>query len=228
MQALDGITLEEAWSGNKPNVSDLRIVRAKAFMHVPKTQRSKLGVCSLICNFIGFTLQCKAYKLIHRPSCQFHESRDVVFDKGGGSLRFERVTIEPNSAPNSAVTGSTPSPPLPSLPSQPTPLQLQAPLQSTQLTAPSNPPNLPAPTITTVRPKCNVRAPVRNDNPCYNISSYKLRPCATEHASVARTDALEPKTYAEAMAQPDAAMWEAACEEERKSFKAMEVFKVVP
>ena len=127
IQALDGITLEEAWSGNKPDISDLCIFRAQAFMHVPKAQWSKLGVCSLICNFIGFTPQCKAYKLIYRPSCQFHESHDVVFNEGGGSSCFERITIEPNSVPNSTITGSSPLPPVPSLPSQPTSLQLQAP-----------------------------------------------------------------------------------------------------
>ena len=45
---------------------------------------------------------------------------------------------------------------------------------------------------------------------------------------MAHTDALEPKTYTKAMVRLDAAMWEAACEEERKSFEAIEVFEVVP
>ena len=85
--------------------------------------------------------------------------------------------------------------------------------------------------MTAVRPKRNARTPVRDDDQRYNVSSYKqkLRPRNAEHAGVARADGnTEPKTYAEAMARPDAAMWEAACEEERKSFEAMEVFEVVP
>jgi hypothetical protein len=46
---------------------------------------------------------------------------------------------------------------------------------------------------------------------------------------MARTDgSTEPKTYTEAMTRPDVAMWEATCEEEQKSFEAMEVFEVVP
>ena len=47
-------------------------------------------------------------------------------------------------------------------------------------------------------------------------------------ALLERTEPRNQKTYAEAMARPDAAMWEAACEEEGKLFEAMEVFEVVP
>jgi len=198
-------------------------------MHIPESQRGKLGARSLVCTFIGFTSQRKAYKLVHHPSRRFIESRDVVFNEGGPAPRFERITIEHNCAPNSATTGPNPLPRPPSLPPQPAPPQPQVPSQASQPIAPPIPPELPAPTVTTVRPKRNVCVPVRDDDPCYNVSSYKLRPRTAEHTSVARTDsASEPKTYAEAMARPDAAMWEAACEEERKSFEAMEVFKVVP
>ena len=35
MQALNGMTPNEAWSRNKPDVSDIRIFRLHAFMHVP-------------------------------------------------------------------------------------------------------------------------------------------------------------------------------------------------
>ena len=46
---------------------------------------------------------------------------------------------------------------------------------------------------------------------------------------MARTDTMpDPKTYAEAMARPDADMWDAACEEEKRSFEIMGVYDVVP
>jgi hypothetical protein len=190
-QALDGTTPEEGWSGNKPDVSNLRIFGARAYMHVPESQRGKLSARSLVCTFLGFADQRKAYRLMHRPTRRYIESRDVIFDEGGPSPRFERVIIEHNSAPSATPTSTLPQPSL----SQP-----------------------PPPTVTTVRPK---QAPV--------VSTYKLRPRNIERASVAHTGITpEPKTYAEAMKRPDAAMWEAACEEERKSFEAMEVFEVVP
>jgi hypothetical protein len=92
-----------------------------------------------------------------------------------------------------------------------------------------NPPALPAPTVTAICPKCSAHALVHDNDPSYNVTSYKLRPCNAEHAGMAWTDrSMEPKTYTKAMTRPDVAIWEAACEEEWKLFKAIEVFKVVP
>jgi hypothetical protein len=39
---LDGITPEECWSGNKPNVSHLRVFGSIAYRHVPDQLRRKL------------------------------------------------------------------------------------------------------------------------------------------------------------------------------------------
>ena len=38
----------------------------------------------------------------------------------------------------------------------------------------------------------------------------------------------DPKTYAEAMAQPDANKWELACKDELRSFHNMDIYKLVP
>ncbi|KAF8498945.1 hypothetical protein F5888DRAFT_1595563, partial [Russula emetica] len=42
-RALDNRTPEEAWSGNKPDVSRLRTFGCKAFVHIPDSLRTKLG-----------------------------------------------------------------------------------------------------------------------------------------------------------------------------------------
>ena len=65
--ALDNTTPEEAWSGNKPDVSHLRVFSSKAFVHVPTAQRDKLGAKSLLCTFLGHAENCKAFRLVHRP-----------------------------------------------------------------------------------------------------------------------------------------------------------------
>ena len=190
-QALDGMTPEEGWSRNKPDVSNLQIFGARVYMHVSESQCGKLSAHSLVCTFLGFADQRKAYRLMHRPTHRYIESHNVIFDEGGPSLRFERIIIEHNSMPSTMPTSTLPQPSS----SQP-----------------------PPPTVTTVRPK---RAPV--------VSTYKLRPRNIERTSIAHTGITpEPKTYTEVMKRPDAAMWEAACEEECKPFEAMEVFEVVP
>lgn len=39
--AVNGMTPEEAWTGNKPDLSHLRVLGCKALVHVPKHKRSK-------------------------------------------------------------------------------------------------------------------------------------------------------------------------------------------
>jgi len=104
-RALDGITPEGAWSGNKPEVSDLKITGSQVSVHIPDSQRGKLSAHSLICTFIGLTHQRRAY----RPSRRFIVARHYIRLGGGGGAtpHFERVTIENNSAPSS-VADSTP------------------------------------------------------------------------------------------------------------------------
>jgi hypothetical protein len=67
-RALGDITPEEAWSGNKPDVSRLRVFGSRAFVHIPDAQRSKLAAKSLVCTFLGHARNRKAYRLVHRPS----------------------------------------------------------------------------------------------------------------------------------------------------------------
>src|SRR5882762_1942585 len=54
-------TPEEAWSGNKPNVSLTRVFGCKAFVHIPDKYRRKLDPKSLVCSFIGYGRNHRAY-----------------------------------------------------------------------------------------------------------------------------------------------------------------------
>jgi hypothetical protein len=82
-RSLEHTTPEEAWSGNKPDISSIRVFGSCAFVHIPDVQRGKLAAKSLICTFLGYARSRKAYKLIHRPTKRFLESCDIVFDEGG-------------------------------------------------------------------------------------------------------------------------------------------------
>jgi transposase InsO family protein len=101
--SLDDSTPKEAWSGNKPDVSCLRVFSCRAFVHIPDRLRDKFAAKSLICTFLGYARQCKAYRLVHRSSQRFLESRDVIFDEGGP--HYERIVLEADNA------GTTPAPP---------------------------------------------------------------------------------------------------------------------
>ena len=156
-RSLSDCTPEEAWSGNKPDVSCLCVFGCKAFVLIPDKLRGKLSAKSLICTFVSYARQWKAYRLVHRPSRCFLESCDVVFDEGGTSTSFKRIVLDANNA-SLPLVSLTPDPPTPSPPDAST----------------SMPPVVPAPTPTPTpittnvqpllaapRPKRTTRPPTR-------------------------------------------------------------------
>src|SRR5260370_35946886 len=66
-RALENMTPAEAWSGNKPDVSRLRVFGSRIFVHLPDKVRSKLRAKSLICTFLSNTRHRSAYKVVHQP-----------------------------------------------------------------------------------------------------------------------------------------------------------------
>src|SRR5258708_36863337 len=68
MRALENMTPAEAWSGNKPDVSHLRVFGSHVFVHLPDKVRSKLGAKSLICTFLAKAHHRSGTKLCHHPT----------------------------------------------------------------------------------------------------------------------------------------------------------------
>ena len=66
--ALGDMTPEEAWSGNKLDVSRLHVFGSRAFVHIPDMHRDKLAAKLLVCTFLGHAQNRKAYRLVHRPT----------------------------------------------------------------------------------------------------------------------------------------------------------------
>src|ERR1700691_1587152 len=73
-RALDDQTPDEAWSRNKPDISRLRVFGSRTFVHVPEKHRGKLAAKSLVCTFIGYAKNRRAYRLVHRPTKRFLEA----------------------------------------------------------------------------------------------------------------------------------------------------------
>jgi hypothetical protein len=183
-RALGDVTPEEAWSGNKPDVSSIRVFGSRAFVHIPDEQRTKLAAKSFACHFLGYARNRKAYP----PTRRFLESRDVVFDEGGGPA-YERIFIEPVDKPNITnnadpggvgTGGADAAEGIPGSESE-SGAEIEGILTS-QLT----PSQTPTPPVSaTSRPKRTTCAPNRDDNPRNSVSSYNPRKRPAEQARVA-------------------------------------------
>jgi hypothetical protein len=225
MRSLSDSTPEEAWSRNKPDVSRLRIFGCKAFVHIPDKLRSKLSAKSLMCTFVGYAQQHKAYRLVHRPSGCFLKSHDVIFDKGGTNT-FEHIILNANdmslpllalapdtstSSPNAST--STPTPVPATTVAQPTPTPA---ITDTQ------------PSIATSCPKHVIQPPIQDDDPRYSTSSYNRRRPAEQAKVILTNETNDPWTYDEAMKRSNAVEWDIACENKIRMFQQMGVYNVVP
>jgi hypothetical protein len=243
-RALGDITPEEAWSSNKPDVSRLRIFGSRVFVHIPDVQRGKLTAKSLVCTFLGHAQNCKAYRLVHRPTRHFLESCNIIFDEGGATPQtsFERVVIEPNDtetinaeaggveteatkaqnvdtggvdAGNTGKAGGA--------------SEIESKSKIEGILSTSKPSKSLVPTLTSTRPKRTMHMPICDNGLHYSVSSYGTRKRHAEKAKVAHADVTGNLcTYAQAMARPDAAEWEVACEAKRCAFEHMGVYKVIP
>jgi hypothetical protein len=57
------MTLEEASSGKKPNVENLRIFGCSIYIHIPKDKRKKLEPSGKKGIFVGCSESSKAYRI---------------------------------------------------------------------------------------------------------------------------------------------------------------------
>jgi Reverse transcriptase (RNA-dependent DNA polymerase) len=74
---LDDQTPQEAWGGQKPTVSHLKVFGSVAYAHVPNQRRTKLEDKSKRYIFIGYDEKTKGYKLLDPISKKVMVSRDV-------------------------------------------------------------------------------------------------------------------------------------------------------
>ena len=70
---------QEIWTGKGTSYSHLKVFGCKAFMHVPKEQRSKLDYKATPCIFLGYGEEEFGYRLWDPKAKKFIRSRDVIF-----------------------------------------------------------------------------------------------------------------------------------------------------
>ena len=84
-RALNNVTPYEAWRGEKPSLSHLRVFGCRAFMYLHKKQRSstnKLAARAMPAIFVGYATEAKAWLVWDPVAKKVHTTRDVKFMEG--------------------------------------------------------------------------------------------------------------------------------------------------
>ncbi|GAA0155422.1 transmembrane signal receptor [Lithospermum erythrorhizon] len=76
---LEGKVPDEVWTGRVRSYNHLRVFGCKAFVHIPKDERSKLDYKSRTCIFLNYGNERFGYKLYGPSTKWVIRSRDVVF-----------------------------------------------------------------------------------------------------------------------------------------------------
>ena len=79
--AVQDKTPYEAWTGNKPDVSHLRIFGCDVYSHVPKDERSKLDSKTRRSIFLGYGQGIKGYRLYDKAQTRIFYSKNVVLNE---------------------------------------------------------------------------------------------------------------------------------------------------
>jgi len=88
---LKGDYPERVWTGKDVSYEHLRVFGCKAFVHVPKEQRSKLDNKATQCIFLGYADEEFGYRLWDPEEKKVVRSRDVVFYEDQTIEDFEKV-----------------------------------------------------------------------------------------------------------------------------------------
>lgn len=112
----------EIWSGRRPDVSHLRPFGCTAYVKVPDELRQKLDPKSHACILLGY-FPGRMYRLMDPVTRRIYQSRDVVFDEGSGhrSRQVEGEQGISTSTPatpetDTDISSSAPDPLPPSIP----------------------------------------------------------------------------------------------------------------
>jgi hypothetical protein len=78
---LKDMTLEEALSGKKPNMENLRIFGCPVYSHILKDKKNKLEPSGKKGIFVGYSDSSKAYRIYILEQHKIKVSRDVTFNE---------------------------------------------------------------------------------------------------------------------------------------------------
>jgi hypothetical protein len=91
---LKDMTPEEAFSGKKPNVENIRIFGCLFYFHIPKDKRNKLEPLRKKGIFVGYSESSKAYRIYIPEQHNIEVSRDMTFNEKMAFKKSIEETIE--------------------------------------------------------------------------------------------------------------------------------------
>jgi hypothetical protein len=91
---LKDMTPEEAFSGKKPNVENLKIFGCPVYSHIPKDKRNKLEPSGKKGIFVGYSESSKAYRMYIPEQHNIEIIRDMTFNENMSFKKSIEETIE--------------------------------------------------------------------------------------------------------------------------------------
>ncbi|CAI5939532.1 unnamed protein product [Closterium sp. NIES-64] len=223
-KALPNKTPLEAWSGTKPDVTDLRTFGCTCYYHVPDATRTKLEAKARVAMYLGPSADHKAWRVWDLEHGKLVVSRNVVFYEDtfpSKSMHVPSVIIVPPplDVADEADEAPTSSPPSTSEGENGSGVVgVSGDEGHAKESDPSSPPPRITPTLASTRTR-------RNPHPNSKFDDYSLVAGNDEGGGDAMcleayTDT--SSTYQGAMSSAEAAEWERALQEEYDSLMYLE------
>lgn len=108
-------TPEEVWTGNKVDVSHLKIFGSTVMVHIPKQRRGKWNAKSEKHNFVGYDSDKKGFRCMNPKTKKLTLSRDVIFNEQsissstGIDVSIEPMTDDTNQVREVSASGTSDS-----------------------------------------------------------------------------------------------------------------------
>ncbi|GKV04185.1 hypothetical protein SLEP1_g16379 [Rubroshorea leprosula] len=212
---------EKAWTEKDVGYSHLRVFGCKAFMHVPKEQRSKLDDKAIPCIFVGYGDEEFGYRLWDLQKKKTVRSRYVVFHEHEkiNDLKEDKATGSSGEGVEDLTSAKTPSRKITDEE------EVQAPEDETE-----------EPTIEEDEASIDGGNDEQGEQPLPQEEEPQLRRSTREHKPSARypssdyiliTEEGEPKNFQEVQSHQDKDCWMRAMREEMNSLHKNNTYELV-
>ena len=105
---LDDDVPERVWTRKYVSYKHLRVYRCRAYVHIPKDERSKLDTKDKPCILLGYGHEEFGYRLYGPPNKKVIRSRDIIFleDQTLQDLDLSEIqNVTPDSTPALDIQG---------------------------------------------------------------------------------------------------------------------------
>jgi hypothetical protein len=220
VSTVHGKTPLEVLTGKRPKVDNLRVFGVKAFVHVPNQKRKKLDAVSEKGTFLGYEPETKGYRILRERDGVVIVSKDVTFEE---TPRSKTILIDlDEESGESALPKDDGLDELGGARDLSRVSPLDSPSAGATPTGEASASDDPVPEGEKGREAPSKR--VRKPSTRYPETEWQRANLAKEKA----TGHIEPQSYEEALASPDAELWQKAMDEEMASLLENQTWSTEP